>query len=136
MVSWLALATVLVGVVVVPRIGLAVLMGDAENWRSWQAVARLPRRRRAEVVAMRRPIEQVAADQDRLRSAFGRGGMRFAKYEGCRLAYDRVLAEAAEMIDVAHLLAVLPPGRDLDVERRRVELLLEAAGMFPRPRAA
>lgn len=130
----LGLGAILLGVVMLPVVGLALLLGDAEGWRWWQAVDR--RRRHATVLPMRRPVEQVCADLDRLRTAFGRGGMRFAKWEGCRLAYDQVLAEAADMVDVAHLLTVLPPGTELDVERTRVEVLLEAAGMFPRRRAA
>jgi hypothetical protein len=134
--DWLGLAAALLGAVAVPWIGLALLVGDAEKWRAWQAIDRNRRRRAAEVISMHRPLQQVSADLDRLRAAFGRGDMRFAKYEGCRQAYDQVLAEAADMVDVAHLLSVLPPGTELDVERRRVELLLETAGMFPRPRAA
>ena len=134
--DWLGLGAILLGVVMLPVVGAALLLGDAESWRWWQAVARRRRARYATVVPMRRPIEQVCADLDRLRTAFNRGGMRFAKWEGCRLAYDRVLAEAADMVDAAHLLTVLPPGTELDVERTRVELLLEAAGMFPRRRAA
>ena len=134
--EWLGLAAVLLGAVAVPWIGLALLVGDAEKWRAWQAIDRNRRRRTAEVISMHRPLQQVSADLDRLRAAFGRSDMRFAKYEGCRQAYDQVLAEAADMVDIAHLLSVLPPGTELDVERRRVELLLETAGMFPRPRAA
>ena len=134
--EWLGLATVLLGAVVVPWVGLALLVGGAEKWRAWQAIDRNRRRRAAAVIAMRRPVQQVSADLDRLRSAFNRSDMRFAKYEGCRLAYDHVLAEAADMVDVAHLLSVLPPGTELDVERARVELLLESVGMFPRPRTA
>ena len=59
-----------------------------------------------------------------------------SKYEGCRLAYDRVLAEAADMVEAAHLLDVLPPGTERDHERERVEMLLEHAGLLPRPWAA
>ena len=124
-------------------VGLAALRGDLCEWRSYRAVARLVRRiaRRhggdAEVVPLhRRPIEQVGADLRRLHAAFHRGGMRFAKYEGCRQAYDRVLGEAAEMAGITHLLELLPPGDELDRERERVELLLGHHGLLPPPYAA
>ena len=90
----------------------------------------------AEVVRIRRPIEQVGADVRRLREAFGHEGMRFAKWEGTRLAYDGALAEAADTLELTHFLAALPPGVDLDLERVRVERLLEDAGLFPPLHAA
>ena len=45
------------------------------------------------------------------------------------MAYDRVLVEACAALVVEHLLEVLPPGPELDVERQRVELVLAAAGL-------
>ena len=53
-----------------------------------------------------------------------------------RLAYDRVLGEAADMTGCPHLLAVLPPGDELDHERQRVERLLVQHGLLPPPYAA
>ncbi len=88
------------------------------------------------VVPLHRPIEQVGPDVRRLHRAFHRGGMRFAKYEGCRLAYDGVLAEAAEILEITHLLDVLPPGSERDVERERIEHVLEQAGLRLRPYVA
>jgi hypothetical protein len=118
------------------RVAIACCFGDIVEWRSVRLgialVRRVARRRsRAEVVVLRRPIEQVGADLNRLHATFHRGGMRFAKYEGCRQAYDRVLAEAAEMAGVPHLLGVLDPGSELDHERERVELLLRRHGLLP-----
>ena len=83
------------------------------------------------ILPLRRPIEQVGSDLYRLHVAFHRGGMRFAKYEGCRQAYDAVLAEAADMAGLDHLLGVLAPGSELDRERERVELLLRHHGLLP-----
>jgi hypothetical protein len=80
-------------------------------------------------------VERVGADLRRLHATFHRGGMRFAKYEGCRLAYDRVLGEAADMTGCPHLLGVLPPGDELDHERQRVEWLLVQHGLLPPPYA-
>ena len=121
-------------VALVLRLGLAAFLEELEETRTGRAITRLARclhRRRAEVVVLRRPIEQVCADLRRLHDAFHRGQMPFAKYEGCRRAYEDVLAEAAEMMGAAHLLGLLPPGAELDRERRRVELLLRDHGLLP-----
>ena len=140
--GWFELLGVLLGVYLLGWVALAALRGELREWRSYRAVARRLRligRRPdpdAEVLPLRRPIEQVAADLRRLHSSFHREGLRFAKYEGCRQAYDRVLAEAADMVEMAHLMEVLPPGAERDGERERVELLLEEAGLLRRPRAA
>lgn len=140
--AWLEIFGALLLMYAVLGVGLAALRGDLCEWRSYRAAARLVRRigrgrEAAEVVPLRRrPIEQVGADLRRLHAAFHRGGMRFAKYEGCRQAYDRVLGEAAEMAGVTHLLELLPPGEELDRERERVELLLGRHGLLPPPYAA
>ena len=79
----------------------------------------------------RRPIELIARDAQRLGLGFRhvqQGGVSFAQFEGRRRAYDLVLAEACASLSVEHLLAVLPPGVELDAERRRVERVLEQAG--------
>lgn len=137
----LATIAVLLLVAVVLRVVLAVLVGELGEWRSYRAVARLAQRLRhrrtpaTEEPAARRPIEEVGADLRRLNASFHRDDMRFAKYEGCRQAYDGVLAEAADMADLAHLMEVLPPGRELDRERQRVEVLLRHHGLLP-PHAA
>jgi hypothetical protein len=44
-------------------------------------------------------------------------------------AYDHVLAEACTALDVEHLLGVLEPGDERDLERRRVQDLLWVAGL-------
>jgi hypothetical protein len=137
--GWLQIVGVVALLHVLVRIGIAALFDELGGWHCSRLVSRLARRlrrRRARVVPLRRPIEDVGADLRRLYASFHREGLRFAKYEGCRQAYDRVLGEAAEMLEVTHLLAVLPPGRELDRERERVELLLEDAGLLPHPWAA
>jgi hypothetical protein len=137
--SWLATVGGLLLALVLMRVACAALRGDLAEWRSARSAARRARRARrlgADVVPLRRPVEQVGADLRRLRASFHREGMRFAKYEGCRLAYDRVLGEAADMAGCPHLLAVLPPGEELDRERERVESLLVDHGLLPPPYAA
>lgn len=135
-----------VGALVVVWIAFRIVFGTAlggrplGEWRATRALlglrARVRRTARPAVVPLHRPIEQVGPDVRRLHRAFHRGGMRFAKYEGCRLAYDGVLAEAAGILEITHLLDVLPPGSERDHERERIEGLLEQAGLSPRPRAA
>ena len=121
------------------QVAVGVLLGTLWGWevRLWEAIVRRVRPRPlAEVVPLRRPVEEVAADLRRLRAAFRRDGLRFAKWEGTRRAYDAALAEAADAFEIAHLLAVLPPGVDLDRERARVERLLEQTGVLPSSDAA
>ncbi|HEU4337360.1 MAG TPA: hypothetical protein VFR45_08615 [Nocardioides sp.] len=138
--SWLATVSMLLLPLLLLRVAAAVGRGDLAQWRSARAVGRLltwvRSRRGADVVPLRRPVEEVGADLRRLHSAFHREGMRFAKYEGCRQAYDRVLAEAVEITGRPHLLGVLPPGEELDRERERVEGLLVQHGLLPPPYAA
>ena len=133
------------GPLVVTWMGVQVLLmcmfGMWAGWHGWQrrlgaTVLRVTDRRPAPLVPLHRPIDQIGADVRRLRAAHGREGMRFAKWEGVRRAYDGVLAEAADSLEVPHALTMLPPGVDLDLERLRVERLLEDAGLLLADRAA
>jgi hypothetical protein len=78
-----------------------------------------------------RPIELIARDAQRLGRRFRSEPPRdsFARSEGARRAYDAVLAEACRTLGVEHLLQVLPPGPDLDIERLRVEAVLDRYGL-------
>ena len=78
-----------------------------------------------------RPLELIASDARRLGSRLQNPprGSSFAKLEGVRRAYDHVLVEGCAALSVDHLLQVLPPGDELDVERSRVEGLLWLAGL-------
>jgi len=78
-----------------------------------------------------RPLELIAHDARRLGNRYRHPprGTSFAKLEASRRAYDHVLGEACRAMGVEHLLMVLPPGDELDVERARVEGLLWLAGM-------
>ena len=78
-----------------------------------------------------RPIEAIACDARRLGTRFHwpPPGTSFTRFEANRRAYDTVLAEACQALSVDHLLAVLPPGGELDAERFRVETALDSAGL-------
>jgi hypothetical protein len=78
-----------------------------------------------------RPIEAIAADLHRLGIRFHGLDPRasYAKTEAVRGAYDRALAECCTALGLTHLLGVLPAGRELDVERERVEEQLTDCGV-------
>ena len=115
-----------------PVLMLAALGAGIRGWRAPGPVRRLLERRRAPTPTHPvRPIQQVASDVRRISQRYHQHGMRFAQYEARRRAYDAVLAEAADMLGIAHLLRVLPPGLELDGERGRVERLLGEAGVLP-----
>jgi hypothetical protein len=88
-------------------------------------------RKEVRVQPVGRPLEVVARDARRLATRFHHPppGTSFAKIEGARRAYEHVLAEACAALEVEHLLGVLAPGDELDVERVRVEGLLWLAGL-------
>jgi hypothetical protein len=78
-----------------------------------------------------RPIERIAADLHRLGGRFHTLDPRtpWVKVEAIRFAYDHHLAECCTALGVTHLLEVLAPGPELDVERDRVEDALVGCGV-------
>ena len=78
----------------------------------------------------RRPVESVAADLRRLAHelAVVPSGTPVARRRGLLAAYDDVLVEAAELLQVPHQLTTVPEsGREM--ERLRLLASLEAAGL-------
>ena len=137
---WVALFRVVLATLAVAAV-LAALLRAVFGWprlgRPVAAVDDWNARRRPPAPATR-PVEDLAlagAPARHAATTSRRAGQRFAKTEGLRLAYDAVLAEACTALGVTHLLAVLPPGAELDAERRRVEWALEVAGLEPRAAA-
>ena len=93
----------------------------------------LPRVRRPVDVPepVRRPLADIACEARRL-SVITRQpprGTSYAKHLAACGRYDRVLGEACAALGVEHLLGVLPPGKDLEAERARVETALWLAGL-------
>lgn len=90
---------------------------------------------RQAVRAMRRmrgaPLEQLAADLRRLRTAVGADAHRSAAQQlGARLAYDQVLTQTCSMLQIEHELSDATSGMERDIERFRVEAELERAGVM------
>lgn len=120
----------IVAFLLLPVLILAGLVGGWPRRRSWLRLSR--RFRRPEPSAPgRRPLQLIAHDVHRISERYHQDGMRFAQYEGRRRAFDRVLAEAAEALEIPHLLHLLPPGPERDCERSRVEARLVDAGLLP-----
>ena len=80
---------------------------------------------------VRRPLGDIADEARRLAVITRQPprGTSYAKHMAACGRYDRVLGEACAALGVEHLLKVLPPGKDLDAERTRVETALWIAGL-------
>ena len=89
------------------------------------------RRRRGPTAPARRPLEVVAADLRRLSGqlAMVPAGAPLVRWQALWAAYDEVLGEAAELLDVPHALADAPVGMSRDIERLRILAALEGAGL-------
>jgi hypothetical protein len=89
------------------------------------------RLRRRRPLPLGRPLEEIAADARRLapRALHPPRGTSRAKVVALCYAYDHVLTEACAALGVEHLLGVLQPGDERDLERQRVQDLLWLAGL-------
>ena len=77
-----------------------------------------------------RPVEQLAADLRRLRVAVANDQRRSATHQlANRVAYDQLLMQACQMLNVPHELGKNTAGPERDIERIRVEAELERAGI-------
>lgn len=115
-------------------------MGSLGLRTTWRRLRRLVTGRRRRLVVgqdgpspppARVPIEVLAARARRLGAQHHSlpRGTSYVKVEAVRHAYDRVLAECADSLEVVHLLGVLGPGEHRDSERRRVESALHTWGL-------
>jgi hypothetical protein len=115
-------------------VGLTAMVASPRAWRAAGRLLRLLSRVLARLTPRRtpnRPIETIAREARRLGRSYRYPprGRSFARFEGTRWAYDKVLAEGCRALGIVHLLDVLPPGAELDAERQRVEYLLDQAGL-------
>jgi hypothetical protein len=77
-----------------------------------------------------RPVEQLAADLRRLRVAVATDQRRSVTHQlANRVAYDQLLMQACQMLNVPHELGKNTAGPERDIERIRVEAELERAGI-------
>jgi hypothetical protein len=102
--------------------------------RQWRDSRHDSAEHRRNVRALRKvqgvPLERVAADLRRLRTAVSTDSHRSAAHQmGNRMAYDRVLMQACEMLEIEHELGNDSVGMERDIERIRVEAELERAGV-------
>src|SRR5919106_5087548 len=102
-----------------------------QRWRENRAAAAEHRKGiRALKTQQGVPIEQLAADLRRLRTLLGKDEHRSAAHQiGNRLAYDRLMIEICDMLDIEHELGGDSIGVERDIERFRVEAELERAGV-------
>ena len=81
-----------------------------------------------------RPVEQLAADLRRLRVAVATDQRRSATHQlANRVAYDQLLMQVCQMLNVPHELGKNTAGPERDIERIRVEAELERAGIVLSP---
>jgi len=125
---WLEIVAVYLVILVVTRAlflmpGVSGLLGRSRSSRPGRRVRRQSPRGR--------PIEVIADDLRRLETRFRHPprGASFAKQEALRFAYDNALADACACLEIEHLLGVLPPGSELDGERKRIEDSLWLQGL-------
>ena len=114
---------------------LAVLVPTLFFW----ALVRVPRLvdaigeriRSRRVVAKNLPIEQLAADLRRVHRLLVQtpDGTPMVRRIATRDAYDQLLRQACEAVEVSHELDTLPEGMERNMERLRVEEALRSAGL-------
>jgi hypothetical protein len=128
-----------VSIMILVPVGVVLLYGLlAGRWdaaiSNWRESRRQKAERRRNLRAMRRqqgvPLEQVAANLRRLRGVLTVDEHRSAVHQiGDRVAYDQVLIQASEMLQIEHDLAKHSAGMERNIERLRVEAELERAGV-------
>jgi len=128
-----------VSTMILVPVGVVLLYGLlAGRWdaaiSNWRGSRRQKAERRRNLRAMRRqrgvPLEQVAANLRRLRGVLTVDAHRSAVHQiRNRVAYDQVLIQASEMLQIEHDLAKRSAGMERNIERLRVEAELERAGV-------
>jgi len=98
--------------------------------QSWQDRREHRRNVRALKHQVGMPIERLGADLRRLRNQIQHSEHCSATQQtAARQAYDRVLAEICAMLQLEHELDLPTMGLERDIERLRIEAVLEAHGI-------
>jgi hypothetical protein len=114
---------------------LALALALVDRWLSGRSSRRRARRAHsAPSEPGRRPLEVVAADLRRLtrQLALVPSGAPLVRWQALWAAYDGVLIEAAEQLEVPHELPSAALGMPRDLERLRLLAALERAGLVVR----
>lgn len=76
------------------------------------------------------PIERIAADAQRIRAQLTHvpPGAPVARRRGWLMAYDDLLVDACRALGLEQRLGTLPEGPARELERERIERMLERAG--------
>jgi hypothetical protein len=119
------------GLIVAGVVGAVTLLGYLALLVFGSARPPVRRRPPESAVPARRPLELVAADLRRLSRQLARvpAGAPMARRRGLQAAYDDVLIEAAQLLEVPHTLAGEPAGITRDAERLRLRAALTDAGL-------
>lgn len=104
---------------------VAVVVYALFDWNPWRLMVWSVRKlvpRRPSHPPEHRLIEQIAQNGRRLwwRAHQSQRGLSRAKQVAIQTAYDDVLSEGCGALGLTHLLGLLPPGPELDIERERV----------------
>lgn len=125
MATVVALLALAVGLLVLPGAFLAV----ADRWLAGEHPLRRPPT--PPPPSLRRPLQVVAADLRRLtrQLALVPAGASLVRWQALWAAYDDVLVEAADALEIPHELPTLPIGLPREFERVRLFTALEDAGL-------
>ncbi|HEV7980935.1 hypothetical protein [Amycolatopsis sp.] len=77
------------------------------------------------------PIQELAADLRRVHRLLAQfaPGTPMARRTGTRQAYDALLTDACDAVEIPNRLGEIPEGMDREIERLRVEESLRTAGL-------
>jgi hypothetical protein len=127
MATVVALLALAVGLLILPGAFLTV----ADRWLAGEHPFRRRRPPPPPPPSVRRPLQVVAADLRRLsrQLALVPAGASLVRWQALWAAYDDVLMEAADALEIPHELSTTPKGLPLDFERVRLVTALEDAGL-------
>jgi hypothetical protein len=127
MTTVVALLGLAFGLLVLPGAFLTVV----DRWLAGEHPLRRRRPQPAPPPTLRRPLQVIAADLRRLsrQLALVPAGASLVRWQALWAAYDDVLMEAADALEVPHELPTTPNGLPRDFERVRLVTALEDAGL-------
>ncbi|MDQ4054181.1 MAG: hypothetical protein M3237_15960 [Actinomycetota bacterium] len=124
--------------VIVAVLALLWVLPDLGRYRDRVLrVGRAPRNEPSPTHPSGPPVEQIAADAQRIRAQIREAppGVPVARMRGWLEAYDDVLVTACQALGLEERLGDLPEGAERDLERKRVERTLEGVGVLLRSSA-